>query len=365
MSKADIVVIGAGSVGANVAYRLAERGATVTVLEAGAPGGGTSGTSFAWTNSFHKTPRDYHELNTASMAEHLSLVVELGGGDWHKQEGALAWEQEPLGRAQLKETVERLGSWGYPVEIISAHDARKLEPDLQIASHVDEVVFTPSEGYVDVVPLIGRLLAHAERRGARVLSGERVSGVIREGMRVRGVTTESSARFEADMVVDCAGPATDKVARLAGVEIPIDRVPGRLIYTTPVASTLRRPIHAPGVHFRPDGGGRIVLAEFGHDQVWRQSEEPWTAEQSLAAVASHFPALAGARVEAIRFGVRPMPRDERPMVGGIPGLDAFFIVASHSGVTLGPLWGLIAAAEILDGVPDPRLAPYRPARFLS
>jgi len=198
-----------------------------------------------------------------------------------------------------------------------------------------------------------------------VLSGERVTGVIREGMRVRGVTTESGARFEADMVVDCAGPATDEVARLAGVEIPIDRVPGRLIYTTPVASTLRRPIHAPGVHFRPDGGGRIVLAEFGHDQVWRQSEEPWTAEQSLAAVAAHFPALAGARVEAIRFGVRPIPRDERPMVGGIPGLDGFFIVASHSGVTLGPLWGLIAAAEILDGVPDPRLAPYRPARFLS
>jgi glycine/D-amino acid oxidase-like deaminating enzyme len=182
---------------------------------------------------------------------------------------------------------------------------------------------------------------------------------------VRGVTTESGTRFEADMVVDCAGPATDEVARLAGFEIPIDRVPGRLIYTTPVASTLRRPIHAPGVHFRPDGGGRIVLAEFGHDQVWRQSEEPWTAEQSLAAVAAHFPALASARVEAIRFGVRPMPRDERPMVGGIPGLDGFFIVASHSGVTLGPLWGRIAAAEILDGVPDPRLAPYRPARFLS
>src|SRR2546426_4703235 len=318
MSKADIVVIGAGSVGANVAYRLAERGAKVTVLEAGAPGGGTSGTSFAWTNSFHKTPRDYHELNTASMAEHLSLVVELGGGDWHKQEGALAWEQEPLGRAQLKETVERLGSWGYPVEIISAHDARKLEPDLQIASHLDEVVFTPSEGYVDVVPLIGRLLAHAVRRGARVLSGERVTGVIREGLRVRGVTMESGARFEADMVVDCAGPATDEVARLAGVEIPIDRVPGRLIYTTPVASTLRRPIHAPGVHFRPDGGGRIVLAEFGHDQVWRQSEEPWAGEQSLAAGAASFSPVARARGEALTFRAQPLSRCGGTEGGGTP-----------------------------------------------
>jgi glycine/D-amino acid oxidase-like deaminating enzyme len=364
MTSADVIVIGAGSVGANVAYRLAERGARVTVLEAGAPGGGTSGVSFAWTNSFNKTPRDYHDLNTAGMAEHRALVDELGGGDWHKQDGAIAWEEAPAARARLKETVERLASWGYPIQLIAPRDARAREPDLHIAPHVDEVVFTPSEGYVEVVPLIGALLAHAARWGARVLSGQRVTGVIRAGARVRGVTTAGGERFEADTVVDCAGPATDEVARLAGIEIPFGRVPGRLIYTTPVAATLRRPIHAPGVHFRPDGAGRIVLAEGAHDHVWQERADPWPAEQSLRAVAAHFPALAGARVEATRIGVRPMPRDERPMVGGIPGLDGFYVVASHSGVTLGPLWGRVAAAELLDGTPDPRLAPYRPARFL-
>jgi glycine/D-amino acid oxidase-like deaminating enzyme len=52
------------------------------------------------------------------------------------------------------------------------------------------------------------------------------------------------------------------------------------------------------------------------------------------------------------------------MVGAIPGLDGFYVVVSHSGVTLGPLWGRIAAAELLDGTLDPRLAPYRPTRFL-
>ena len=367
MKNSDVIVIGAGSVGANVAYRLAVRGARVTVLEAGAPGGGTSGVSFAWTNSFNKTPRDYHDLNTAGMAEHRALAQELGGGAWHPQEGAIAWEEAPAARAHLKETVERLASWDYPVELISPQQARALEPDLHIAPHVDEVVYTKSEGYVEVVPLIGALLAHAMRLGAHVLAGQRVTGVLREGARVRGVTTASGTRFEADAVVDCAGPATDDVARLAGIEIPFDRVPGRLIYTTPVASTLRRPIHAPGVHFRPDGAGRIVLAEGAHDHVWREEahgHEAWPAEQSLRAVSAHFPALAGARVEATRVGVRPMPRDERPMVGVIPGLDGFYVVTSHSAVTLGPLWGRIVAAELLDGVADPRLAAYRPARFL-
>ena len=108
-----------------------------------------------------------------------------------------------------------------------------------------------------------------------------------------------------------------------------------------------------------------MLAEGAHDHVWKESAEPWPAERSLASVAVHLPGLAGARVEATRVGVRPMPRDEKPIVGAIPGLDGFYVVVSHSGVTLGPLWGRIAATELLDGIVDPRLAPYRPARFIT
>jgi glycine/D-amino acid oxidase-like deaminating enzyme len=363
MTGADVLVVGAGCVGANVAYRLAERGATVTVLDAGAPGAGTSGASFAWTNSFNKTPRDYHDLNVASMEEHAGLAKELGGG-WLHQDGALAWEEAPAGLARLEQAVERLAGWGYAVERISPARARELEPDLHIAPAVERVIWTPGEGYVEAVPFIGALLAEAARRGARIRTGQRVTAVLRDGARVRGVSTERGDRLEADWVVDCAGVAVGEVARLAGVEIPLDRVPGRLIYTAPVATTLRRAIHAPGCHFRPDGGGRIVLAEGAHDQTWLEAGEPWPAERSLAGVASHLPALAGARVEATRVGVRPMPRDERPMVGAIPGLDGFYVVVSHSGVTLGPLWGRIVAAELLDGALDPRLGPYRPTRFL-
>jgi glycine/D-amino acid oxidase-like deaminating enzyme len=190
-----------------------------------------------------------------------------------------------------------------------------------------------------------------------------VTEVLREGDRVVGVTTQDGTRRLAD-VVDCAGPAMDEVARLAGLELAFNRVPGRLIYTTPVATTLKRVVYGPAGHFRPDGAGRIVLAHGEHDDDLDATTDPWTAEESLEAVARHLPALAGARVEAVRVGVRPMPRDEKPMVGAIPGLDGFYVVVSHSGVTLGPAWSRIAAAELLDGTPDSRLEPYRPARFL-
>jgi glycine/D-amino acid oxidase-like deaminating enzyme len=363
VTGADVLVVGAGCVGANVAYRLTERGARVTVLDAGLPGAGTSGASFAWTNSFNKTPRDYHDLNVASMEEHAALAKELGGGAWLHQDGALAWEAGETGQARLTAAVDRLAGWGYPVEWIAAREARALEPDLHIAPAVERVVWTPGEGYVEAVPFVAALLAEAGRRGARVRPHERVAAIDREGSRVRGIVTERGERLAADWVVDCAGVAAGEIAGLAGAPLPLGRVPGRLIYTAPVATTLRRPIHAPGGHFRPDGGGRIVLAEGAHDQTWREGTEPWPPERSLAAMAAHLPALAGARVEATRIGMRPMPPDERPMVGARPGVDGLYVVVSHSGVTLGPLWGRIAAAEILDGALDPRLLPYRPGRF--
>ena len=78
---AAVVVIGAGAVGSVTAYRLAQAGAAVTVIERRYPGAGTSGSTFAWLNSFGKTPRDYHRLNLRSIGEHQDLARELGG-DW-------------------------------------------------------------------------------------------------------------------------------------------------------------------------------------------------------------------------------------------------------------------------------------------
>src|SRR6516225_4868095 len=71
------IVIGAGVIGASVAYRLAEAGAAVTVLEAARIGGGTSGSSFAWTNAHSKPPRPYHDLNIAGMKAHAALADEF------------------------------------------------------------------------------------------------------------------------------------------------------------------------------------------------------------------------------------------------------------------------------------------------
>src|SRR5215471_16667023 len=72
------IVIGAGVMGASVAFRLAQAGADVTVLEATRVGGGTSGISFAWVNAHQKPPLPYHRLNVGGMQAHAALREEFG-----------------------------------------------------------------------------------------------------------------------------------------------------------------------------------------------------------------------------------------------------------------------------------------------
>ena len=94
------IVIGAGVMGASVAYRLAQAGAAVTVLEATRIGGGTSGISFAWTNAHKKPPKTYHDLNVAGMKAHAALADEFGATPWWHGGGSLEWEAEPDRTAQ-------------------------------------------------------------------------------------------------------------------------------------------------------------------------------------------------------------------------------------------------------------------------
>src|SRR5271167_2749338 len=124
-----MIVIGAGVMGASVAYRLAQAGAEVTVLEADRVGGGTSGISFAWTNAHRKPPKPYHDLNVGGMKAHAALRDEFGATPWWHGGGSLEWAPEP-GRSAQRENVAQLLSWGYAAEWIDRDQVRALEPDI-------------------------------------------------------------------------------------------------------------------------------------------------------------------------------------------------------------------------------------------
>jgi glycine/D-amino acid oxidase-like deaminating enzyme len=176
------IVIGAGVMGASVAYRLAQAGAAVTVLEAARIGGGTSGTSFAWTNAHKKPSKPYHDLNVAGMKAHAALADEFVATPWWHGGGSLEWEAEP-DRAAQRENIEQLRSWGYAAEWLTLRQVRELEPDIDPATIGDApVAFFPQEGWLDPVVYAHAMLSAARlRHGAKVVCGARVVDLITAG----------------------------------------------------------------------------------------------------------------------------------------------------------------------------------------
>ena len=362
----EIVVIGAGAIGGSTALRLAQGGARVTLLDAGRPGYGTSGSSFAWTNSCGKTPRHYHDLNVEGMREHGALSQELQG-DWYHPGGNVEWKATDEARAVLRRKVEQLIDWGYDARWISQDELRDLEPGLRFdPDEAREIAYYPDEGWVNGRAIGHGLAAAVERAGGTVLVGQRVTAIETAGGAVSGVVVEGGRRFAADVVVTCAGPRTDTVARMAGADIPMANTLGLLALTSGGEPVTNRVIHAPACHLHPyDGGAAMLHIEKYDHSVTRDTVPDVSLEGCgvmLAAATGLFPVLAGRSVAEARIGERPIPKDGLPAVGKA-GADGHYVVVTHSGVTLGPILGRIVASEILTGTPDPRLEPFRPDRF--
>ena len=167
MKQFDVAVIGLGIVGASAVYAAAWAGARVLAIDAGVPGGGTSGASFAWLNAVRKEPDAYHRLNAAGMTAHRELSRELGGDAGYHDGGSLEWA-EGVEERELRERVRRLASRGYPAEWITRERATGLERGLAIPDHVREVAFYAADAWLDAPRLIGRLLAAAGARGADI-----------------------------------------------------------------------------------------------------------------------------------------------------------------------------------------------------
>ncbi len=85
------------------------------------------------------------------------------------------------------------------------------------------------------------------------------------GGRIDGVRSSDGQTVRTDAVVNCAGPDAGEVAALAGVDLPMRNTAGLLAYTAASPVAVGRVIHAPQIHLRPDGGGRLVLGNITAD----------------------------------------------------------------------------------------------------
>lgn len=352
---AHIIVIGAGVIGASLAWHLARQGAQVTVIEALAPAAGASAKGFGWINaSFSETP-DYFRLRRAALQAWRE--VEAAAGPLARWGGSLWWEEEGAAfAAQLR----HLQALGYPVEVLARSALRAREP--QVADLPEQAIFAPDEGSADGAAVVARLLAGP---GIMLRDGGGVLALSEGGGRITGVMT-AQGPIAADGVVVAAGAGSAALLAPFGVTVPVSTKPGLIVETAPVGPVLNHLILAPAIHFRQGRDGRIVAGEiFSGDGpgAAQMAEDPQgLADEVMARLAARLPGVA-LRLERLHLGRRPVPADGLPIVGAVPGLAGLHLAVMHSGVTLAAVVGRELAPEVLGQGDSALLAPFRLSRF--
>ena len=378
----QVVVIGAGIVGASIAYHLAQRGARVTIVDSGKPGFGASSHSFAWINAGAKSPAAYHDLNRRSLEMWDRFAQGLGCNVGLRWGGKLSWEATSQGAAALKERVRQLQEWGYPSRLLDEAELHQLAPELSLGT-VTAAEFSDIEGQVEPQMVVDACLLRARGLEAELVEGNTVTAFARSkgSPRVESLET-SSGSLPCDVVVLAAGVNTTELAAKAGVHVPQEESPGVVIRTDPRPPLLPTVpvVYAPAldpdqpdlvrgeIHLRQCHDGSLMIGE-GNQESLRRDDTQAHADDLLGRAIRYLPSLAGARAIPVPVGYRPMPLDGYPVLGfPAPGsgeaASNVYIALTHSGVTLAPLIGELAAIEIVDGARVEGLSPYRPERFL-
>ena len=368
---AHVVVVGAGIVGASIAFHLSLRGAQVTIVDTGEPGQGTSRVSFAWINGRDKNPRHYHDFNRRSLDMWDRFARRLGGDVALTWGGELRWAATQREATELRERVNTLQSWGYPIRLVGPAELLQMEPGIAFGP-VTVASYTPIDGHVDTGQVIRACLGRAIEMGAEVRANTQVLGFTDARSGVIQAVQTTQGNIECDTVVLAVGADTPEMAALAGVEVPLYYTFGATIITTPLAPVFRQAavIHTPRdadpqMNFRQLPGGSMMLHGGSHggavDRSLGQTEAE--IEQVVAAATRLIPALEGAKIREVRRGRRPIPKDGHPILGFTQAVPNLYIAAMHSGVTLAPLVGELAAIEIADKIKVDILEPYRLERF--
>ncbi|HEX8306656.1 MAG TPA: FAD-binding oxidoreductase [Jatrophihabitans sp.] len=348
---ADVVVVGAGIVGAAVAYELALAGAAVTLVDKSLPASGVTADSFAWIGgpSGADVPDGSSPLRRGALAAYRRLEAQVPGVRV-RWTGSLAWDGHGLPEER---------SLGPDEHLLDAARIGRLEPNL--AATPARALHKDSDGAVDPVRVTDALVAAARAHGARLIVGAAVTAVSAPDGRVTGAQT-SHGFLAADTVVITAGVDAPVLCAPLGFELPIAPSPALLLRFTAAPGLVRTLVASPHLEVRQAADGQLLVAAGYHGEA-SQDDLRRAAHEMLSRLTATFAGPPDMSLVSVRLAARPMPADGLPVIGPLPGVSGVYVAVMHSGVTLAPVAGRLIATEIIDGIEAGELSGVRPARF--
>jgi sarcosine oxidase, subunit beta len=368
---ADFIILGAGVMGASIAFHLARRNAgRIAILDKDYAGSGGSGRSSALVRMHYSFPPEVQlALISLKVFQHWREIVGEAG-EFRKT--GFVRIVHPGESEALKQNVAMQRDLGANVKLIDRQQLQELEPDWKV-DEVELAAYEPDSGYGDGNVVASDFLTRARDNGATYLSKTRATNFLIEGGRIRGVQTEHG-EIHAPVVVAATGPWTRPLFQSTGYDPPIE-TEFHQVAILKNASTMK-----PGAacidsvtatYFRSDASDKFLVGDFyGKRPIdpdnFPQRPSDNDLEEIIDRASRRVPKLETAEVMRGVTGVYDVTPDSRPLLGPVPGVEGLYLCAGFSGMgfKISPAVGLVMSEQILDGkATTVDITPFDPTRF--
>lgn len=383
MERADVAIIGGGLVGCAAAWRLARRGASVVLIEAGDINAGASGQN---AGSLHfQIERRFLENDGAldGQASDIVALSRVAVRDWRAIEAELGADlhvsmQGGLMVAETAEQVELLerkaareSAEGLAVRTIDGPEARALAPYL--SPNIRAANFSGDEGHADPRAVTPALANAARAAGAAVRTGMRARSIARESGRftIRGEAFSLSA----DRLLVAAGAWSADICALLNIHMPLYPVALLMNATERTPPTIPHLIQHVGrrLSLKQTYAGNILIGGGWPSRLAQASRGGFDLSAKPALIAGSLTGNLGAAVDVVPdverlnlirswTGVTAISADQLPVVGAVPRMPGLWVAAGGSAFTLGLTFARLIADAMMDGAAT-ELAPLSPGRF--
>lgn len=365
--KADIAVIGAGTVGAAIAWGLAARGQKVLLLDGddGDFRAARANFGLVWQQGKGFDFPPYQALTRRSVAQWRRLSDELADATGidlnYEQNGGLVFCLGDDAFDQRRLDLQRLhNQWGETEpdwEMIERPALERLLPKAKLGPDVVGASFGRHDGHTNPLRLLSALHGALVRAGGELRHHAPVGRIERAGsgfeLHVPG------DRIVAQRIVIAAGLGSPPLARQVGMEVPLRPERGQILVTERVESFL--PLPASGL--RQTAEGTVMIGATKDDPGFDVSTTGSAAAQLSRKTARIVPALARATVVRQWAGLRVMTPDSYPIYAQSESHPGAFVALCHSGVTLAAFHANELAGAIADGAIPDDLRAFHQDRF--
>jgi glycine oxidase len=366
-----VAIIGAGVIGLAIAWRLAQRGAKVTVFDKGTAGSGASHAAAGMLAAhLEAEPREENlvALNRTSQALWPAFAAELEAASGLavdlRTEGTLLLALTGDDQSRLKHVLAFQKSLGLPLEWLTIAEVRRREPHL--TPGISGAIFSPQDHQVDNRAVAAALREAALKAGVTLRENTPVERIVTSDNRVTGIGIAGET-VSADTVILAAGAWSRGIAGLPMASLPPVRpVKGQMLALRmdPQAPLLTHVVWAPGAYLVPRKDGRLLIGATVEEKGF---DPNLTAGGQLALLEATWRALPGIEelpIHEMWVGFRPGSRDDAPIIGesSVPGL---IYATGHyrNGILLTPVTAEAIAALVMDGKADPRVGKFGFERF--